>query len=197
MRPFAEPGDAFISIDRPASELKIGDIVTLSAEGSATLFAHRIVSIRDFNGLIRIVTKGDANPAADQDPYLVSPSAEVPVTISRIKAIGHVLVYATSLQGRQAGLILVVIANVLALILAMFKKKIRERNIRAEQIYKDLFAEALSKKALEIKKMQTYKELYAELNAKRSLEEKKMQMYKELYAESQKSQQPQQLVKEI
>jgi signal peptidase I len=188
MSPFAEPGDAFVTVNRPAAEIKVGDIVTLNEEASSTLFAHRIISIRDFNGLVRVVTKGDANPAADENPYLVSPTTEVPVTIFRLKEIGHALVYLNSLQGRQAGLILVVIANVLALLLAMFKKQIRERNLRAEQIYKDLFAESLSKKAIEIKKMETYKALYAETHAKQALEIKKMKMYKELYAESQQPQ---------
>jgi signal peptidase len=185
MRPYAEPGDAFVSIDRPASELKVGDIVTLAIENTSDLFAHRIVNVRDFNGQIRIVTKGDANPVEDENPFLVSPSTQVPVTLFRIKEIGHVLVYMTSLQGRQAGLILVVVANVLALMLAMFKKKVKERNLRAEQIYKDLFAAASSEKSLEIKKNEMYKDLFTESNAKQSLELKKMQMYKELYAESQ------------
>lgn len=162
MSPFAEPGDLFITIDRPASVLKVGDIVTLYSENSMKLYAHRIVDVRQFNGQIKVVTKGDANPSEDSDPYLVSPETKVPVTLFRAKEIGNALVYMTSLQGRQAGLILVVVANVLALLLSMFKKKMRERNLRAEQIYKDLFAESNSAKSLEMKKMELYKELYAE-----------------------------------
>lgn len=185
MSPFAEPGDAFISIDRPASELKVGDIVTLFSVNSAKLFAHRIIDVRPFNGQIRIVTKGDANLTEDADPFLVSLQTEVPVTISRLKEVGNALVYMTSLQGRQAALILVVVANVLALMLAMFKKKIKERNLRAEQIYKDLFADASLDKSLVIKKEQTYKDLFSESHSEKVLNMKKMQMYKDLYAESQ------------
>jgi signal peptidase I len=162
MRPYAQPGDAFVTIKRPASELKIGDIVTLHAAGSLDLYAHRIVEIGPFNGLIRIVTKGDANPTPEADPYLVSPNETVPVTLFPVQKIGSVLVYMTSLQGRQAGLILVVVANVLALMLAMFKKKVKERNLNAEKIYRDLFAESHSAKLQEAKKAQLYKELYAE-----------------------------------
>ena len=162
MRPYAQPGDAFVTIKRPASELKVGDIVTLHSEASMVLYAHRITEIAPFNGLIRIVTKGDANPTPEADPYLVSPNAQVPVTLFPVKKIGYVLVYMTSLQGRQAGLILVVIANVLALMLAMFKKKVKERNLKSEQIYKDLFAESNTTNLQEAKKMQLYKELYTE-----------------------------------
>ncbi|CAN1644622.1 sigpep_I_arch, signal peptidase I [Candidatus Nanopelagicaceae bacterium] len=162
MRPYAEPGDAFITVKRPASELKVGDIVTLHSATSMDLYAHRIIEIRPFNGQMRIVTKGDANPTPEADPYLVSTTAEVPVTLFAVPKIGHVLVYMTSLQGRQAGLILVVVANVLALLLAMFKKKVVERNLKAEQIYKDLYDESNRKNAHEVKKMQLYKELYAE-----------------------------------
>lgn len=162
MRPFAQPGDAFITVDRPASELVLGDIVTLHSAKSMDLYAHRIVEVRKYNGQIRIVTKGDANPTAEADPYLVSPNASVPVTIARVKTVGNILVYMTSLQGRQAGLILIVVANVLALLLAMFKKKAQERNLKAEQIYKDLFAESSAAKLQEVKKVKMYKELYAE-----------------------------------
>jgi signal peptidase len=162
MRPLAEPGDAFITVDRPASTLKVGDIVTLHSAKSLDLYAHRIVDIRQVSGQIRIVTKGDANPSAEIDPYLVSPDTKVPVTTARVMWIGHVLVYLTSIQGRQAGLSLVVLANILALILAMFKKKVKERNLKAEQIYKDLFQEASLINSNEVKKMQLYKELYTE-----------------------------------
>lgn len=162
MRPFAQPGDAFITITRPASDLKVGDIVTLHSAKSADLYAHRIIEIREVGGLIRIITKGDANPTAETDPLLISPDEQVPVTIARILWIGKVLVYLTSVQGRQAGLILMVVANVLALVLSMFKKKVKERNLRLEQVYKDLYVEARATKANDQKKMQLYKELYAE-----------------------------------
>ena len=162
MRPYAQPGDAFITIIRPASDLKVGDIVTLHSANSADLYAHRIIELRELNGLVRIITKGDANPTAEEDPFLVSPDEQVPVTIARILWIGKVLVYLTSVQGRQAGLILMVVANVLALVLSMFKKKVKERNLRLEQVYKDLYVEARATKANDQKKMQLYKELYAE-----------------------------------
>jgi signal peptidase I len=162
MRPYAQPGDAFITVKRPASVLKVGDIVTLHSEASMDLYAHRIVDIRPFNGGIRIVTKGDANPTPEADPYLVSPTAQVPVTLYSVPKIGSVLVYMTSLQGRQAGLILVVVANVLALLLAMFKKKIAAGNPRREQIYEELYTESRKDNSHEAMKMQMYKELYTE-----------------------------------
>lgn len=185
MRPYAAPGDAFITIKRPASALKVGDIVTLNSETSMDLYAHRIIEIRPFNGQFRIVTKGDSNPTPEADPYLVSPNEQVPVTIFRVEKIGSVLVYMTSLQGRQAGLSLVVVANVLALLLAMFKKKVRERNLRAEQIYKDLFATTSFEKSLVTKQTQTYKDLFSESDSAKALLNTKTQLYKELYAESQ------------
>lgn len=162
MRPLAQPGDAFVTVDKPASELKVGNIVTLRTADSQTLYAHRIVEIRDIDGAIRIFTKGDSNPTAEADPFIVSPLTEVPVTIARVMWIGHVLVYLTSVQGRQAALSLIVVANILTLILAMFKKKIEERNFHLEQVYKDLYVEAHETKIKEIKKMQLYKELYVE-----------------------------------
>ena len=162
MRPFAQPGDAFITITKTASELKVGDIVTLHSAKSEDLYAHRIIEIRSVSGLVRIMTKGDANPTPEEDPLMISPDEEIPVTIARVMWVGKILVYLTSVQGRQAGLILVVVANVLALILAMFKKKVKERNLRLEQVYKDLYVEARKVNSHDEKKMQLYKELYAE-----------------------------------
>ena len=162
MRPFAQPGDAFITVEKPASQLQVGDIVTLHAAGTESFYAHRIVDIKNQNGLLRITTKGDANDLAEVDPYLAAPVQKVPVTLARISWIGHILVYLTSVQGRQAALALIVVANVLTLIMAMFKKKIEERNFRLEQVYKDLYTEARTTTEHDKKKMQLYKELYAE-----------------------------------
>ena len=162
MRPFAQPGDAFITVDRPASTLEVGDIVTLHSATSTDLYAHRIVDLRKVNGQVRIITKGDSNPLAEVDPFMVAPTVPVPTTVYRVLWVGHVLVYLTSPQGRQAALNLILIANILALVLAMFKKKIREGNPLAEKIYKDLFHEAKIFRMHEVKKMQIYKELYAE-----------------------------------
>lgn len=162
MRPSIQPGDALITVERLATTLKVGDIVTLHSVKTKDFYAHRITDLRPLNGQVRIVTKGDANPSPEVDPFVVSPNAKVPVTLISIKWLGHVLVYLTSTQGQRAALNLIVIANILALLLAMFKKKVKEQNPLAMKIYKQLFNEAQFINAQDTKKLQVYKDLYEE-----------------------------------
>ena len=163
MSPFAQAGDAFITVERPVSQLSVGDIVTLHLVDSEAFYAHRIIEIREQSGGIkRIVTKGDANPTAEEDPFMASPESMVPVTIFSVKWIGHVLVYLTSVQGRQAGLALIVIANVLMLLLSLFKKPTKEISSRGQDIYKGLYEESYENAIKENKKREIYRDLYEE-----------------------------------
>ena len=160
MSPAAEAGDAFITINKKASTLKVGDIVTLRAADSGEFFAHRIVEIRQQSGLLRIVTKGDANILSEEDPYMVSGLVEVPVTVSRVKYGGYVLAYFTSLQGKQLALTLVVLANLIVLILFLFRKKIVVGISKAEEVFRSLYSDALHSHHKEIQRSETYKDLY-------------------------------------
>ncbi len=163
MSPFAEAGDAFITVERPVSQLSVGNIVTLHIADSEAFYAHRIIEIREQSGGIkRIVTKGDANPTAEEDPFMASPESMVPVTLFSVKWIGYVLVYLTSVQGRQAGLALIVIANVLMLLLTLFKKPTKEISSRGQDIYKGLYEESYESAVKENKKREIYRDLYEE-----------------------------------
>lgn len=61
MRPGIQPGDLAIIRPVPAADLEVGEIIAYLPPGQSTPVMHRIVSI-DADG---IVTKGDANNAAD------------------------------------------------------------------------------------------------------------------------------------
>ena len=69
MSPVIRTGDMIV--DDPvtaaqAGHLQVGQIVTFrEAAGSTTMITHRIVAVRDQDGLVSYVTKGDANNAAD------------------------------------------------------------------------------------------------------------------------------------
>lgn len=161
MRPFAQPGDAFITVKRPVSQLSVGDIATLQLADSSALYAHRIIEIREVSGGVkRIVTKGDANPTAEVDPFIASAQTMVPVTLFRVKWMGSVLVYLTSVQGRQAGLALIVIANVLMLLLSLFKKPSKQISSNNQNIYRDIYEESLIKTINQDKKDGVYRDLY-------------------------------------
>ncbi len=185
MRPYAQPGDAFITRDVPASTLKVGDIIAVHSEKTGTPYAHRITQITSQSGLLRIVTKGDANPSAEVDPFMISPNNLVSKNIARAKYVGHVLVYLTSVQGRQMASSLLVFANVLVLFMFLFRKKIQTLIPHAERVYRELYSETQEVKAIKEKELAVYKDLYAESELARKKQNSDLTVYRDLFAEAQ------------
>ena len=163
MRPYAYPGDLFISKTTKASNLKVGDIILVTSQSTGVFYSHRIVSITKSNGSLRIITKGDANAAPEATPFLVGTNELVPRSIARVKWIGRPLVYISSVQGRQAALALIVIANLIALILFLFRKKPVEVNPLSGAVYKDLYAEEQAAREKSERELRVFKELFEEL----------------------------------
>ena len=163
MRPYADPGDLFISKTTKASNLKVGDIILVTSQSTGVFYSHRIVSITKSNGSLRIITKGDANAAPEATPFLVGTNELVPRSIARAKWIGRPLVYISSVQGRQAALALIVIANLTALILFLFRKKPVEVNPLSGAVYKDLYAEEQAAREKSERELRVFKDLFEEL----------------------------------
>ena len=158
MRPYAQPGDIFITKTTKATQLHVGDIIAVHSATTGVMYAHRIVEITKYSGLIRIITKGDSNQVAERDPYLASPNAGVPRNIVRVKWIGRLMVYLNSIQGRQTGLGFLVGANVLVLIKFVFRKKLPKTS-KLEETYRELYVE-------EMLKVQANQELLNHMNIK-------------------------------
>src|SRR5262245_43211960 len=74
MEPAIAMGSAIVVAPVPASQLRVGDVVSLRAGEDRAMFTHRIVQVLDRPDGISIRTKGDAN--ANPDPTLV-PAADV------------------------------------------------------------------------------------------------------------------------
>ena len=163
MRPYANPGDLFVSKTTKASNLKVGDIILVTSQSTGVFYSHRIVSLTKENGSIRIITKGDANAAPEATPFLVGTNELVPRSIARAKWIGRPLVYISSVQGRQAALALIVIANLTALILFLFRKKPVEVNPLSGAVYKDLYAEEQAAREKSERELRVFKDLFEEL----------------------------------
>jgi len=149
MSPGAEPGDVFITTTVKASTLRVGDIISIHNQVTGVFYAHRIHNIDIRNGLLRIITKGDANVEPERDPFMISGNGLVSKEVYRVKWVGRPLVYLTSAQGRNAGVSFLVIANVLALIFFLFRKE-KKRSSAAEKIYRDLYAEAIATRNQEV-----------------------------------------------
>lgn len=73
MSPTFEAGSFIISVDRPASETEVGDIVTVPRSDGVSV-THRVVDVENFLDTDKrlLTLKGDANDEKDFEPYIVS-----------------------------------------------------------------------------------------------------------------------------
>jgi signal peptidase I len=140
MAPSANPGDLYITRLVPASTLQVGDVIAINNQIIGTYYSHRIHEMRIVNGALRIITKGDANESPDRDPFMISPVSEVSMTISLIPNIGQPMVYLNTVQGRQSAATFLVLSNILALFVILFRKKIFTSST-SERVYKELYSE--------------------------------------------------------
>ena len=143
MRPSAQPGDVYVTSQVKASTLHIGDVIAIHNQVTGVFYSHRIYNLGVENGLIRITTEGDANSLPERDPYIIGPNALVSKEVFKIKWVGRPMVYLTSVQGRNTGLSILVIGNVMALLYFLFRKE-QKKLSNGEKIYRELYAEMLA-----------------------------------------------------
>jgi len=143
MRPSAQPGDVYVTSQVKASTLHSGDVIAIHNQVTGVFYSHRIYNLGVENGLIRITTKGDANSLPERDPYIIGPNALVSKEVFKIKWVGRPMVYLTSVQGRNTGLSILVIGNVMALLYFLFRKE-QKKLSNGEKIYRELYAEMLA-----------------------------------------------------
>lgn len=162
MQPAANPGDVYLTRLAPATSLQVGDVIAVNNQVTGVYYSHRIVEIRDYNGALRIITKGDANESADRDPFIVSPYAKVSLVIKTVPYAGRPMVYMNTVQGRQTAASFLVIANILGLFAFLFRKKI-VASFTPERVYKELYIE-------ERRNSQQYRELIDNLQESLAIE---------------------------
>lgn len=155
MEPLAKPGDVFLTRLQSAEDLKVGEIIAVNNQVTGSYYSHRIIEIRDYNGALRIITKGDSNESADRNPYIVSRNGQISLVVKTIPYIGRPMVYMNTVQGRQTAASFLVIANILGLFALLFRKKI-VASLTPERVYKELYNE-------ERKNNKQYRELIASL----------------------------------
>lgn len=162
MKPMANPGDVFLTRRASAASLHVGDVIAVTNQVTGTYYSHRIAEIRDYNGAIRIITKGDANESPDRDPFIVSPFADVSLVVRTIPYLGRPIVYMNTVQGRQSAASFLVVANILGLFAFLFRKKI-VASLTPERVYRELYAE-------ERRNNQQYRELIDNLQESLAIE---------------------------
>jgi signal peptidase I len=162
MQPSASAGDVYITRLVQASEISVGDVIAVNNQVTGTYYSHRVAEVRNINGTLRITTQGDANEAADREPYMVSPIGTISKVQFLVPAIGRPLVYLNTIQGRQLAASLLVISNLLALFAFLFRKKI-VASLTPERVYRELYME-------ERRSSQQYRELIDNLQESLAIE---------------------------
>ncbi len=132
MAPYAQPGDLLISLPTKASTLNIGDVISLHNTDTGSYYAHRIIEVREQGEYLRLITKGDANPTAELDPFIVAPDDTVHKEVLKVKWIGAPLVFINSDQGRAASISLLAIAN-FGMIAYFFQKRKKADGSKSDQ----------------------------------------------------------------
>lgn len=174
MRPYAHPGDLFLTKTTAASNLKVGDIILVTSQSTGVFYSHRIIKILKVNASLQFTTKGDANAAPEATPYLVSPKEQIPRSVALVKWVGRPLVYLSSVQGRQAALILIVIANLIALVMFLFRKKTVAVKSHSEAVYRDLYEEARLVREKRERELLLFREIFEESQVDSAIKEAEM-----------------------
>ncbi|RXZ72273.1 signal peptidase I [Agromyces albus] len=98
MTPTIPAGSAALVREVPASEVEVGDIVTVDRPNALPI-THRVVAVEGAGAVRELTLRGDANPTDDPLPYSVSHVREVifsvPGIAPAIDAAGNPVVLAT------------------------------------------------------------------------------------------------------
>ena len=98
MEPSLKAGSVAVAKPTSPFDLEIGDIIAQRASESSPPVLHRIVAISDDNGKRLIVTRGDANHAADPEPIVLQgPGDKV---VYSVPYAGYILNFARGALGR-------------------------------------------------------------------------------------------------
>ncbi|MCI1635383.1 signal peptidase I [Bifidobacterium sp.] len=114
MEPEITVGSLILSIETPATSLKLGDVITVSRSGSQRLVTHRIIEAGDCAGeRCSFILKGDANIARDPHQVLIESAPRMWIALS---GIGYAIVWMRTLPGLIT-LAVVIVALIMLLII--------------------------------------------------------------------------------
>jgi signal peptidase I len=127
MQPAIPMGAAIVVEPVPASELSVGDVVTLRVGTKPSIFTHRIVRLLTLDGQPYIETKGDANAAPD--------GATIPVTavVGRVAWSIPLAGYLLALLSIPAGVAFVIGLGITLVLVAILLDDLEQRRPASEE----------------------------------------------------------------
>ena len=120
MAPLINPGDVVVTVDTPASELNVGDVITYHIPvDDHRVETHRIIDItRSADGTTTVRTKGDANNGADPWAATLTGSHAdrhaftVPYLGHAIRALREPMMLNTLMYGAPAAAVLMLLTAI-------------------------------------------------------------------------------------
>ncbi len=112
MRPLIQPGDMVVDQPIPATEIRVGDIVTYRDPTGSRTITHRVRSISISDGQAHVVTKGDANNTVEK--WQIPITGEVGRVVYTVPKIGYPVTWSHTPKGRIA------LVSIPALLLAVW-----------------------------------------------------------------------------
>jgi signal peptidase len=117
MSPMINPGDVVVSFPTPASELKVGDVITYAIPvQDQRIETHRVIEIiRNDDGTTAVRTKGDANNGADpwtatlQKDSVDVHAATIPYLGTAIRSLREPAVLNTLMYGAPGVLVIMLL----------------------------------------------------------------------------------------
>lgn len=76
MAPTAPAGSLLIVSSQPSESVEVGDMVVMS-RANGTRVTHRVIALNTGGRNIAAITKGDANPIPDSEPYVMGDDEHV------------------------------------------------------------------------------------------------------------------------
>ncbi|MEM7338195.1 MAG: signal peptidase I [Actinomycetota bacterium] len=119
MAPTAPAGSLLIVESQPAETVEVGDMVVM-ARANGTLVTHRVIALNTAGPNIAAITKGDANPIPDSQPYVLSDDQYVVRYV--VPAAGRVLAPLLG-PGVAFGLLVAIVLAMALLIIGWVKPR--------------------------------------------------------------------------
>ncbi len=100
MRPTIQPGDMVVDEPIPATEIRIGDIVTFRDPHEDRTITHRIRTVEISEGQARVTTRGDANDTVEK--WQIPVDGKVGRVAYTVPKIGYPVTWGHTRNGRLA-----------------------------------------------------------------------------------------------
>ena len=112
MRPTIQPGDMVVDERVPASQVRVGDIVTFQEPHGTRTITHRVRKVSISEGQARVTTRGDANDTIEK--WQIPVDGEVGRVAYTVPKIGYPVTWSHTRNGRLA------LVSIPALLLAIW-----------------------------------------------------------------------------